>query len=157
MNMFEEAGALSGMLKMRGTTQESLAKSIGVTQSYIANKLRLLRHTEEHKKTILEAGLTERHARSLLRIEDEAIRGELLTRIIDRGLTVAESEALVDLYYEKEAPTRIGKGDRLSAIGSFRDTVKSSVDRLLSLGVDARQRTSYDDGKLYITIAIDEG
>lgn len=157
MNMFDEAAALSGMLKMRGTTQESLARSIGVTQSYIANKLRLLRHTEEHRKIILEAGLTERHARSLLRIEDEGVRGELLTRIIDRGLTVAESEALVDIYYEKEAPIRIGKGDRLSAIGSFRDTVKSSVDRLLSLGVDARQRTSYDDGKLYITIAIDEG
>ena len=155
--MFDEAAALSGMLKMRGTTQESLARSIGVTQSYIANKLRLLRHTEEHRKIILEAGLTERHARSLLRIEDEGVRGELLSRIIDRGLTVAESEALVDLYYEKEAPNRIGKGDRLSAIGSFRDTVKSSVDRLLSLGVDARQRTSYDDGKLYITIAIDEG
>ena len=155
--MFDEAAALSGMLKMRGTTQESLARSIGVTQSYIANKLRLLRHTEEHRKIILEAGLTERHARSLLRIEDEGVRGELLTRIIDRGLTVAESEALVDIYYEKEAPIRIGKGDRLSAIGSFRDTVKSSVDRLLSLGVDARQRTSYDDGKLYITIAIDEG
>ena len=155
--MFEEAAALSGMLKMRGTTQQSLARSIGVTQSYIANKLRLLRHTEEHRKIILEAGLTERHARSLLRIEDEGTRGELLTRIIDRGLTVAECEALVDLYHEKEAPRRIGRADRLSAIGSFRDTVKSSVDRLLSLGVDARQRITYDQSKLYITIAIDEG
>lgn len=157
MNMFEEAAALSGMLKMRGTTQESLARSIGVTQSYIANKLRLLRHTEEHRKIILEAGLTERHARSLLRIEDEDTRGELLTRIIDRGLTVAESEALVDLYHEKEAPRRIGRADKLSAISSFRDTVKSSVDRLLSLGVDARQRISYEQDRLYITIAIDEG
>ncbi len=156
MNMFEEAAALSGMLKMRGTTQESLAGSIGVSQSYIANKLRLLKHTEEHRQIIIEKGLSERHARALLRIENEEVRGELLHRITERNLTVAETEALVDLYYEKEAPNRIGKSDKLSAIGSFRDTVKSSIDRLLSLGVDAHQRVTYDKDKLYITIAITE-
>ena len=156
MNMFEEATALSGMLKMRSTTQESLAKSIGTTQSYISNKLRLLKHTEAHREKIIAAGLSERHARALLRIENEGVRGEVLSRVIERGMTVAECEALVDLYYEKEAPKRVGKGDRLTAIGSFRDTIKGSLDRLVSLGVDARQRITYDRDKLYITIAIDE-
>lgn len=156
MNMFDEAATLAGMLKMRGITQEELAKSLGTTQSYVANKLRLLKHTEEHKARITEANLTERHARALLRLEDERARGEALERIISRGLTVAQTEALIDLYYEAEAPRRVGRADKLNAIGIFRDGIRASVEHLLSMGVDARARTVYEQDKLYITISINE-
>lgn len=156
MNMFEEAATLLAMLKMRGITQEELAKSLGTTQSYVANKLRLLKHTDEHQKRILGANLSERHARALLRLDDENTRGEVLERIIERALTVAEAEALVDLYYEAQAPKRVGKADKLNAIGIFRDGIRSSVEHLLSMGVEARARTVYEQDKLYITISITE-
>lgn len=156
MNMFDEAMTFSAMLKMRGITQEELAKSLGTTQSYVANKLRLLKHTEEHRRRISDANLSERHARALLRLDDEVARGEVLERIIERGLTVAETEALVDLYYEAQAPKRVGKADKLSAIGIFRDGIRTSVEHLLSMGVEARAKTVYEQDKLYIMISITE-
>ena len=156
MNMFEEATSIFGMMKMMNLTQNEMAKKLGVSQSYVANKLRLMKHTEKHKARILELGLSERHARALLRLEDEKTREIALEKIGERGFNVAESEALIDLLYEQEAPKRIGKADRLSAVNSFRESIKSSLERLLSLGVDAKSRSYYYMDKLYITIAIEE-
>lgn len=156
MNMFEEAASINGMMKMMGLTQLEMAKKLGVSQSYVANKIRLMKHTEEHKKKILELGLSERHARALLRLEDEGIRDIALRKIGERGFNVAETEALIDLLYEQEAPKRIGKADRLCAVTSFRESIKGSLQRLSALGVDVKERSYYFQDKLYITIAIEE-
>ena len=156
MNMFEEAASILGMMRMMGITQSEMAKKLGVSQSYVANKIRLMKHTEGHKARILELGLSERHARALLRLEDEATREIALKKIGERGFNVAEAEALIDLLYEQEAPKRIGKADRLSAVSSFRESIKSSLERLSALGVDAREKSYYYGDKLYITIAIEE-
>lgn len=156
MNMFEEAASIAGMMKMMGLTQSEMAEKLGVSQSYVANKIRLMKHTEEHKKRIIELGLSERHARALLRLDDVNTRDIALTKIGERGFNVAESEALVDLLYEKDMPKRIGKADRLSAVTSFRESIKGSLERLASLGIDVRERSYYFMDKLYITIAIEE-
>lgn len=156
MNMFEEAASIKGMMSMMKLTQSEMAKKLGVSQSYVANKLRLMKHTERHKARILELNLSERHARALLRLEDEETREIALEKIGERGFNVAESEALIDLLYEQEAPKRIGKADRLSAVNSFRESIKSSLERLTSLGVDAQSRSYYYMDKLYISIAIEE-
>ena len=157
MNMFEEASSISGMMKMMNLTQNEMAKKLNVSQSYVANKLRLLRHTEKHKARILELQLSERHARALLRLEDENLREIALEKIGERGFNVAESEALVDLLYEQEAPRRIGKADKLSAVTSFRESIKSSIERLAAMGIEAKSRTYYSGDKLYISIAVEEG
>jgi ParB family chromosome partitioning protein len=156
MNMFEEANSIFGMMKMMNLTQSEMAKKLGTSQSYVANKLRLMKHTEEHKARILELGLSERHARALLRLEDERVREIALEKIGERGFNVAESEALIDLLYEQEAPKRIGKADRLTAVNSFRESVKSSLQRLSSLGIENQSKSYYYMDKLYITIAIEE-
>lgn len=156
MNMFEEAKSIDGMMKMMKLGQREMGKKLGVSQSYVANKLRLLKHTDAHKERILEHNLSERHARALLRLTDENARDLALKKICERGFNVAESEAFIDLLYEQQAPKRIGKADKLSAINSFRDSLKSSVERLSNLGVDLKERSYYYGDKLYITIAIDE-
>ena len=74
MNMFEEASALEGTIKMCKLTQSDIAKKLGVSQSYIANKLRLLSFSESMKAEILSSGLTERHARAVLRLKGEELR-----------------------------------------------------------------------------------
>ena len=156
MNMFEEAASIKGMMSMMKLTQSEMAKKLGVSQSYVANKLRLMKHIERHKARILELNLSERHARALLRLEDEKTREIALEKIGERGFNVAESEALIDLLYEQEAPKRIGKADRLSAVNSFRESIKSSIERLASLGVCAQSRSYYYMDKLYISIAIED-
>ncbi len=102
MNIFEEARALRGTIKMCGITQQEIAKRLGVSQSYIANKLRLLKFSEKMQEKITENGLCERLARALLRIKDERLQESALSQMTERRMTVAEGEALIEALCEKQ-------------------------------------------------------
>ena len=78
MNMFEEARSIKGMMEMLKITQEEMAKKLGVSQSYIANKIRLLKLGEEAERIVLDGRLTERHARCVLRLDDPEERSSAL-------------------------------------------------------------------------------
>lgn len=156
MNMFDEARAIRAMMEMCAMTQDGMAKKLGVSQSYVANKLRLLKLQCELEKRIVEGGLSERHARALLRLDDPEARRTALDRICERRLNVAEAEALVDMLHDGQAPKRIGRATKLSRIDTFIDTVKQSLNTLSSLGIDAKESISYYGSKTYITISIDE-
>ena len=108
MNMFEEAKSLDGMLKMRKLSQTEAAKMLGVSQSYVANKLRLLGLEEGLQEKIVAAGLTERHARALLRLKSKEDQQKALDIICARRLSVAESEALVDFMKTSELSRILG-------------------------------------------------
>ena len=153
--MFDEARAIAGMMKMRGITQADMAKSLGVSQSYVANKLRLLKFDSETQARITEAGLTERHARALLRLEGERLN-MALEEVIKSSLNVAETEALADFYHCEEAPKIIKNATRVGRIDAFMTTLARSLDMLTSLGVDAKKTVGHHGGKTYVTICIDE-
>ena len=155
--MFDEARAIAGMMKMRGITQADMAKSLGVSQSYVANKVRLLSLSPEMMARIDEAGLSERHARAVLRLRDESLRTRALDRIISEGLTVRESEALVDLLYEDDSyRTEFTRGRAYDAVASFKAGLSRSISTLVSGGVNASESLSYYGSKTYITIVIEE-
>lgn len=155
--MFDEARAIAGMMKMRGITQADMAKSLGVSQSYVANKVRLLSLSPEMMARIDEAGLSERHARAVLRLRDEALRTRALDRIISEGLTVRESEALVDLLFEEDAYRyEFTRGRANDAIASFKSGLSRSVESLISCGVCASASHSHYGSRTYITIVIEE-
>ena len=154
MDMFDEARAMSGTLELCKLTQDELARQMGVSQSYIANKLRLLNLSERVKEKIRGGEVSERHARTILRLSDEGKQIEILDKVIDRGLTVRECEALVDLAVEVKAPEIIGIAEKHERIDTFTRTLKRSVDTLTSLGIDASLRQSYYGNKTYITVCI---
>lgn len=159
MDMFEEARSLRTMIRTYRLKQDEMAKKLGVSQSYIANKLRLLGLDEQMQTDITRAGLTERHARALLRLCDESLRRTALEKICERKMTVRESEALIDFLYDGTAPERIqatGLADRAESINSFKRTLTSSLATLTSLGVDAHKSVNTYGTKTYITICIDE-
>ena len=156
MNMFDKARSVRGMMEMCGMTQNEMAKKLGVSQSYVANKLRLLSLTPEEESKILAADLSERHARALLRLREKELRLEAISKITDRHLTVRETEALVDVLHNSTAPKLIGKGERLEGVNAFVDILRTSITTLRSIGVIAKQTTSYYGEKMYITISIEE-
>ena len=156
MDMFEEARGLRTMIKMCNMTQNEIAEKMGVSQSYVANKLRLLNFSDKAQKSIIDAKLTERHARTLLRIADTDRLYYAIERIKERRLNVADSEALVDLLVEGEAKRFFGKAEENERIRHFEDFLTSSVESLVSLGINASKVTSYYGKKRYITVCIEE-
>ena len=155
MNMFDEARSIAGMMSLCQASQSEMARRMGVSQSYVANKLRLLRLSDSIQRKIVESGLTERHARALLRIE-EGQRTEALARMTERRMTVAEAEALSDLYRTESLPKRVKNATRVGHIATFLDSLRESVRTLTSIGVEASETVGHHGTRTYITISIDE-
>ena len=156
MEMFEEARAMSGTLKLCNITQKELAERMGVSQSYVANKLRLLSFSPYLEKLIIKYGISERHARAILRLESEEDRLEILEKIIARDLTVRECEALVDLKVDAYAPAVIERAESGERVSAFVETLKKSLTTLRSHGVEVTDTTSYYGNKMYVTLCFSE-
>ena len=89
----EEAISYKKIFDMNiGISQETLAKKLGKSQSAIANKLRLLNLSDEVQEALLENKISERHARSLLRIKDKKLQNALLNKIITERMTVRKTD-----------------------------------------------------------------
>ena len=97
LHFFEEAEGFKNLMSDYSFTQEALAIKIGKNQSTIANKLRLLKLPKEIQKSIISNDLTERHARALLRLDDENLQQEVIQKIITQGLTVRKTEDIIDI------------------------------------------------------------
>lgn len=96
LNYIEEAEGYYNLIKDHGLTQEELAERIGRKQSTIANKLRILRLSDEIKEKLIKEGLTERHARALLKVNDEKLQSKIIDIIIKNNLNVKKTEELID-------------------------------------------------------------
>lgn len=90
LNSLEEAKSYKKILDKEGLTQDELAKKIGVSQSTIANKLRLLNLTSEAQDALMNDKISERHARSLLSVTDPEKQKALLNKVISERLTVRQ-------------------------------------------------------------------
>ena len=158
LNMFEEARGIARLIRKYGLTQEQAAIKLGKKQSTIANKLRLLRLTFEEQEWILTAGLSERHARVLLRINDEGLRRDVLSRIINEGLSVsAAEEAVADAMIKKPEPEPEKKQERKIAIKDVRifvNTINKAVDTMRLSGINAISRRSETDDYIEYTVKI---
>ena len=135
LDMFRMAYAMATLIDSYGMTQSELALRLSLSQSAVANKLRLLRFSDEEKKRILASSLTERHARALLRLKDASVRKEALERIIALRLSVSESERLVlSLSPADGEGTRRGKG-AIRDLRFFSNSIDRAVDLARRAGV----------------------
>lgn len=136
LDFFEEAEAIDRLISDYGMSRDELSRKLGKAQSTLSNKLRLLRLPEDMRYRLSRAGLTERHARALLLLEDDARRERALGIMIDRRLTVAESERLIEQMLSKEGKTRNNlRGIR--DVRVFINTLNHAVDTIRRAGVDA--------------------
>ena len=156
MNMFDEARSIFTMIKMRSMTQNEIAQMLGVSQSYIANKLRLLSYSPECERKITEYKLTERHARSILRLCGEEERLEAIELAHSKNMSVYECEGLVDMLHEAELPRILEHQHPTARLGAFFESIDSSVRSLRGLGYKISKTTSYHGGRTYITFCLDE-
>jgi ParB family chromosome partitioning protein len=156
LHYLEEANALAAFLKKTCLTQEELAEKLGKSPSAVANKLRLLKLSPECAAELLNHRLSERHARALLRLEDEAERRAALRHIVSAGLNVAQTEAYIDQRLAalqrtrpRVRPTYIIKDVRL-----FLNSVDRGLRLIRSAGVCAESGREDTDDAILLTIRI---
>jgi ParB family transcriptional regulator, chromosome partitioning protein len=100
LNPIEEAHAYRKLIDSIGLTQETLAERVGRDRSYITNYLRLLRLPQDIQRLIEEGKLSTGHARTLLGTTDTDAQRRIARRIIERGLSVRETERMMRLLDE---------------------------------------------------------
>lgn len=98
LHFFALSEAFLRLIEEYHMTQDEIARRMGLSQSAIANKLRLLKLTPEERRIIVAGGLSERHARAFLRISDPVMRLEVITKAQKESHNVASTEALVNQY-----------------------------------------------------------
>ena len=153
LNIFEEAMAILTLKELYEMTQEAIARTLSVSQSYVANKLRILRLTPEEQSIILEHGLSERHCRALLRLEGD-LRGQALDYIIRHSLNVAATEAYVDrLCTEVKRHPRVLNG-QLKDLKLFYNSIDRAVNSVKKLGVNVVTETVENDDCKRMTIIV---
>lgn len=96
LSIWEDAALLREYIRLCGITQSECAVRLGRSQSSVANRLRLLRLTDGERRAMQEAGLSERHARALLRLGDAAQRQAALRTVLQQRMSVAETEGYVE-------------------------------------------------------------
>ena len=154
LHYLEEAQCYQKLLETYGLTQEELANRLGKSQSSIANKLRLLKLSDEVKAAMTEKRLSERHARALLKLTDDKQRLDAVERIAEKGLSVKETEQMVEktlnkAYDEKQDGAkprpklmRIVRDYRL-----FMNTINQAVNQLRESGMTVEvQQSDRADG-----------
>ncbi len=155
LTVWEEAAALRQLIDRHHLSQEEAAQRVGKSQSAVANKLRLLKLPEDVIATLRSHRLTERHARSLLRLGSPEAQRAALEEILKRGLNVAQTEVYIDrLLQSGTAPRKAAPVYRIRDVRLFLNTVKRSLAVMQSAGVNARCGKEETDREITLTIHI---
>jgi len=154
LNIFEQAEAIEALIDTYGLTQEQIATKLSNSQSFVANKLRLLRYNSNERELILKNGLTERHARALLRVLDPVLRAKLLNQIISEGLNVSASEALIDAQINKENNEHKQTKTGYKSVNAFYTAINRAIESIKSTGLAIKSRRVEGDEFTELTIFI---
>ncbi len=158
LDFIEEAEGLRTLIQTYAMSQEEAARCIGLSQSAVANKLRLLRLSPELLFLLRERGLSERHARALLRLETESQRLEVLSAVLDGDLNVAKTEQYIEEYLKgaKKPPAGKKKAPRivLKDVRIFCNTVTKGLGVMRRSGVNAEYDQAETEADYILTIRI---
>lgn len=135
LGYFEEAVAIERLMKDFGLTQEEAAKQLGKAPSTVSNKLRLLSLQSEAREMLCEHGLSERHARALLRLPEEKVL-PVLHKIIEKKLNVTQTEAYIEEILSENKGNRTTK-TMFSDVKIFLKTINHAVDTMKKAGIKA--------------------
>ena len=162
-NMFDKASAMHALCSECGYTQSGLSKQLRISQSAVANKIRLLQYNMHERSLILCTNLTERHARALLRAAPMQ-RTNLIRTVAEMHLTVQQTEELIDKYktnynfIDKPADLTVLHITSSHPAELFAKQILHSADQLRNTGQKVTCLSESGEGWQRITVTIlDEG
>lgn len=156
LHYFEEASAIADFIRRSGVTQEEAAAQLGRSPSAVANKLRLLRLSPACRELLVETGLTERHARALLRLEDEAERLAATRHIVQHHLNVAQTEQYIErrITELQSTPLHQRRTYIIKDVRLFLNSLDRNLRLIQEAGINARCRREDTDEDILLTIRI---
>ena len=156
LHYLEEAEGYEKLVNTFHLTQESMAIRVGKKQSTIANKLRLLRLPVSVRKKLHDSDLTERHARVLLKLENEDLQKAVLQKVLKGHLNVRQTEALVEKTL-KEAGKLNQKKPRFVIVNDVRiylNSIKEIMETVKTSGIPSSMEQEMDGDDVVVTLRI---
>ena len=149
LDFLEEARGISRLMELWSLSQEQAARVIGKSQSSVANKLRILKHSPQVLDALREGNLTERHARALLKLRTEPEKLRAIDTIVSLSMSVARSERYIEqlLAEKKPKPSRAN-------VGHFLNNLNQSLARIQLSGIPAVSERRETDSQIVLTITI---
>ena len=149
LDFVEEAKGISRLMSNWNMSQEQVARMLGKSQSAFANKLRLLRHSDSVLAALRENGLTERHGRALLKLEQETQKLAAIEEILRRNMSVAQTER----YIQELTEGHPGSARRVN-VGAFLNSLNQSLAKIQLSGISAVSERRETEDRIVLTITI---
>ncbi len=154
LHFLEEAEGYEQLMKQFKLTQEAMAARVGKKQSTIANKLRLLRLSDRVRKILVEGGLSERHARALLKLDDEEKQVQVLTAVIDNGYSVRQTENYVDKLLEDKKQDRKKRLVIVNDVRIYLNSIKQVVSAIKDVGIPVAMEQTVEGDDVIVSLRI---
>ena len=149
LDFIEEAQGIARLMEANSLSQEQAARLLGKSQSAIANKLRLLKHSPQVLNLLRQHRLTERHGRALLKLTSEEDKISAISVIAQAQMSVARTERYMEelLQKKEDAPSRVN-------LGAFLNNINQSLQRIQLSGIPAVSERKETDSQIVVTITI---
>lgn len=154
LDCWEEAEGIARLMQVWDLTQEQAAARLGKSPSAVANKLRLLKHSPAVRDALRAHGLSERHARALLRLPEEGQRLEAVAAIVKGDLTVARTEALVEAMLSREPKPKSLRKLLVKDLRLFLNSVDRHLETLRQAGFPAAAERTETEESIVLTITL---
>lgn len=149
LDFIEEAMGISRLLGDWDMSQEQVARLLGKSQSAVANKLRILKHSDVVLAAVREAGLTERHARALLKLPGDEEKLPAIAEIARQSMSVARAEKYIESLLAAKADR-----PQKANVGAFLNSLTQSLQKIQLSGIPAVSERRETDSQIVLTITI---
>lgn len=154
LHFLEEAEGYEKLMEEFHLTQEAMAARVGKKQSTIANKLRLLRLSNRIRKILVEGGLTERHARALLKLDDEEKQVQVLTVVIDNGYSVRQTESYIEKLLEDKKQEKKKRMVIVNDVRIYLNSIKQVVSAIKDVGIPVAMEQAVEGDDVIVSLRI---
>ena len=154
LSFIEEAKGIKKIIDKYYFTQNEVASVLGVSQSNVANKLRVLNLSAKQLERISNFSLSERHARALLRLPSESTRDDILSEIIVKGYNVEQTEKLIDTITNPKLKSKAEPKFVVNDVRLFVNSINKAIRVMKNSGIAAKSVKEENENFIKYTVTI---
>lgn len=154
LHFLEEAEGYEQLMEQFHLTQEAMAARVGKKQSTIANKLRLLRLSPAVRKVLVDADLSERHARALLKLDDDAKRLEVLEVVVAKNYSVRQTEEYINKLLEDNQQEKRRRMVIVNDVRIYLNSIKQVVNAIKDVGIPVNMEQTVEGDEVIVSVRI---